>query len=99
MSPEALLGGNVRFKRSSDFVSVFQHDTVIRPVDCGGPIVDLSGKVIGINIVRGRVWTETYALPAGLRAGCWSRWRAESWGAGECECVVVTRPKKAEWKK
>ena len=32
-------------------------------MDCGGPLVDLSGKVIGINIARaGR--TETYALPA-----------------------------------
>ena len=64
MSLEALLGGKVS-KRSSDFASVFQHDTVVRPVDCGGPIVDLSGKVIGINIARaGR--TETYALPADL---------------------------------
>ncbi len=57
-----LLGGAVS-KRSSDFSAVFQHDTVIRPVDCGGPLVDLTGKVIGINIARaGR--TETYALPA-----------------------------------
>ncbi|MGN6370045.1 MAG: trypsin-like peptidase domain-containing protein [Phycisphaerae bacterium] len=63
-SMERLLGGVVS-KRSSDFASVFQHDTVIRPQDCGGPIVDLTGKVIGINIARaGR--TETYALPADL---------------------------------
>ncbi|HUO10785.1 MAG TPA: PDZ domain-containing protein [Phycisphaerae bacterium] len=63
-SMEKLLGGAVS-KRASDFASVFQHDTVIRPVDCGGPIVDLSGKVIGINIARaGR--TETYALPADI---------------------------------
>jgi serine protease Do len=59
-----LMGGPTS-KRSSDFTAVFQHDTVIRPVDCGGPIVDLSGKAIGINIARaGR--TETYALPADL---------------------------------
>jgi serine protease Do len=59
-----LMGGPTS-KRSSDFTAVFQHDTVIRPVDCGGPIVDISGKVIGINIARaGR--TETYALPADI---------------------------------
>jgi serine protease Do len=41
----------------------FQHDTVLRPADCGGPIVDLDGRVIGFNIARaGR--TESYALPA-----------------------------------
>ena len=63
-SMEKILGGAVS-KRSSEFASVFQHDTVIRPMDCGGPIVDLSGKVIGVNIARaGR--TETYALPADL---------------------------------
>ena len=57
-----LMGGPVS-GRASDFSAVFQHDTVIRPVDCGGPLVDLSGKAIGINIARaGR--TETYALPA-----------------------------------
>ena len=45
------------------FPMVLQHDTVLRPVDCGGPLVDLDGKVIGINIARsGR--TETLAIPA-----------------------------------
>ncbi len=45
------------------FPMVLQHDTVLRPVDCGGPLVDLDGKVIGINIARaGR--TETFAIPA-----------------------------------
>jgi len=51
--------------RSTDFPAVFQHDTVIRPEDCGGPVVDLEGHVIGINIARaGR--TESYALPADI---------------------------------
>jgi len=36
---------------------------VIKPSDCGGPLVDLDGKILGINIARaGRV--ETWALPA-----------------------------------
>jgi len=52
-------------KRTRDFPAVLQHDTVLKPTDCGGPIVDLSGNVVGINIARaGR--TETYALPADL---------------------------------
>ena len=49
--------------RRTGFPLVLQHDTVLRPVDCGGPLVDLDGKVIGINIARsGR--TETLAIPA-----------------------------------
>jgi serine protease Do len=48
--------------RREDFPVVLQHDTALRPVDCGGPLVDLSGRVLGINIARaGR--TETYTAP------------------------------------
>jgi len=47
----------------SGFQQVIQHDTVLKPKDCGGPVVDLTGKVLGVNIARaGRV--ETLALPA-----------------------------------
>jgi serine protease Do len=49
--------------RSGGFDRAIQHDTVLRPEDCGGPVVDLSGRVVGLNIARaGRV--ESYALPA-----------------------------------
>ena len=49
--------------RATDFESVFMHDTVLEPNQCGGPLVDLNGKVVGLNIARaGRV--STYALPA-----------------------------------
>jgi serine protease Do len=49
--------------RRGGFPTVLQHDTVIRPEDCGGPLVDLDGKAIGVNIARaGR--TESYAIPA-----------------------------------
>ncbi|GAB5404909.1 MAG: PDZ domain-containing protein [Aureliella sp.] len=49
--------------RSTGFKRVFLHDTVLRPNQCGGPIVDLDGKVAGINIARaGRV--HSYAIPA-----------------------------------
>jgi serine protease Do len=51
--------------RSDDFPAVLQHDTVVRPVDCGGPVVDLSGKIVGVNIAHaGR--TETYCLPTDM---------------------------------
>jgi len=47
----------------SGFQQVLQHDTILKPRDCGGPLVDLTGKVVGVNIARaGRV--ETLALPA-----------------------------------
>ena len=49
--------------RRTGFPVILQHDSVLRPYDCGGPVVDLDGKVVGINIARaGR--TETYAIPA-----------------------------------
>jgi serine protease Do len=50
-------------RRHDDFPMVLQHDSVLRPVDCGGPVVDLSGNVIGVNIARGGR-TETYAVPS-----------------------------------
>ena len=55
------MGGALSGRRTG-FPTVLQHDTVIRPTDCGGPLVDLEGRVLGINIARaGRV--ETWALP------------------------------------
>ena len=44
------------------FALVMQHDTVVRPTDCGGPLVTLDGKLVGINIARGGR-TESYAVP------------------------------------
>lgn len=56
------MGGTIS-RRAADFPAVIQHDTALQADDCGGPLVDLSGKAIGINIARaGR--TESYALPA-----------------------------------
>ena len=50
-------------RRHDDFPVVIQHDTVLRPAECGGPLVDLSGRVIGINVARGGR-TETYSVPS-----------------------------------
>ena len=56
------LGGPLSERRAG-FPSVIQHDTVLRPSDCGGPLVNLNGEALGINIARaGRV--ESYALTA-----------------------------------
>ncbi len=38
--------------RRAGFTSALQHDTVLKPEDCGGPLVGLDGKAIGINIAR-----------------------------------------------
>ncbi len=58
---EMEVNGNVS-ARASGFPKVFQHDTVLAPHQCGGPVVDTQGRVVGINIARaGRV--TSYALP------------------------------------
>jgi serine protease Do len=49
-------------QRRDDFPAAIQHDTVLRPDDCGGPILDSAGHVIGINIARADR-TASYALP------------------------------------
>lgn len=49
-------------ERRTGFPSVFQHDSIIWPENCGGPIVNLDGQAVGINIARtGRV--DSYAIP------------------------------------
>jgi S1-C subfamily serine protease len=54
-----------RSTRLSGFERVLQHDTVLNPDECGGPVMDTSGRVVGMNIARaGRV--VSYALPASL---------------------------------
>ena len=56
------LGSDLSTRRWG-YSTILQHDAVLRPQDCGGPLVDLKGRVIGLNISRaGRV--ETWALPS-----------------------------------
>jgi serine protease Do len=58
------MGGTLSV-RAFGFDLAIQHDSVLRPEECGGPLVNLDGNVIGINISRaGRV--ESYALPSDL---------------------------------
>jgi serine protease Do len=58
------MGGELS-ERRSDFPAVIQHDTVLAPDECGGTVVDLDGRALGINIARaGR--TESFAIPVGV---------------------------------
>jgi serine protease Do len=47
-------------KQSYPFV--LQHDAHIRPDECGGPLVDLDGRMVGLNVAR--PWGyQSYAIP------------------------------------
>ncbi|MEM9645539.1 MAG: PDZ domain-containing protein [Planctomycetota bacterium] len=64
-SPNDAKVNGPRNARLSGFDEVIQHDTVLEPGLCGGPILDTDGTAIGLNIARaGRV--NSYALPASL---------------------------------
>ena len=55
--------GSTLSSRRNDFELAMQHDSPLQAKQCGGPLVDLSGNVVGINIARsGRV--DSLALPS-----------------------------------
>ncbi len=64
-------------KVSTGFGSVIAHDGNLWPEQCGGPILDLDGNVIGINIARFDR-TSTHALSADRVRGSIARMRAET---------------------
>jgi len=51
--------------RYEGFEQALEHDTVLEPWQCGGPLVNLDGQAIGLNIARANRFA-TYALPAPL---------------------------------
>lgn len=62
VNPQEVMGTKLSNRRGG-FPFILQHDSGLDPRDCGGPLVDIDGKTVGINITRaGR--TETYAIPA-----------------------------------
>lgn len=55
-------GGGPFSERRFNFPKVIPHDSVIRPEQCGGPLLNSDGKAVGINIARAfRV--ASYAVP------------------------------------
>jgi serine protease Do len=62
-SPQDQWGGGPFSVRREGFPRVLTHDTIIRPEQCGGPLVDTDGNVVGVNIARALRVT-TYAVPA-----------------------------------
>ena len=55
--------GGVLSEKRSNFPNALQHDLTLNPNECGGPLVDLDGNVVGVNVARaGRV--KSYAIPA-----------------------------------
>ncbi len=49
-------------KRRSGFPKVIQHDILANSTTMGGPVVNLAGKVVGMNIARANR-AETFAIP------------------------------------
>jgi serine protease Do len=56
-------GGTIS-KRHNSFPTAMTHDTVLQADQIGGPLVDLDGRAIGLNIARADR-TASYAIPAG----------------------------------
>jgi serine protease Do len=63
--------------RAEGFEEAIEHDTVLHPWLCGGPLVNLDGKAVGLNIARAsRV--STYALPSTLVKRLFDRLRQKA---------------------
>ena len=50
-------------ERRDGFPVILQHDQVLEPTECGGPVVDLDGKAVGVNIASA-ARPESYAIPS-----------------------------------
>ena len=55
--------GAIPSERKAEFPVVFQHDSPLFPEQCGGPICDLDGNVLGLNIAR-ETRASTLAIPS-----------------------------------
>lgn len=50
-------------RRRDDFSTAIQHDSLLEPNECGGPVLTLSGQVVGMNVARADR-TASYMLPS-----------------------------------
>ena len=55
--------GAIPNRRADGFSFAFQHDSPLLPEQCGGPITDLQGNVVGLNIARNNR-AASYAIPS-----------------------------------
>ena len=87
LNPQETIARNRLSKRRTGFDRIIQHDTVLNPEQMGGPILDLSGRAIGINIAKnGRV--ATYALPLSVLGPA-----IEELKSGKLNPSIVYKPK------
>jgi serine protease Do len=63
--------------RRHGFPAVFAHDGRVAPNQCGGPVVDLAGDVVGLNIARADD-TRTLAIPVDVLKDVVDRLLAET---------------------
>ena len=50
-------------RRRSGYPAAIQHDMLLKPNQCGGPLVNIDGNAVGVNIARAsRV--KSYAIPS-----------------------------------
>jgi len=86
--------GSELSNRRGGFPQILQHDMVLKPTDCGGPVVDLDGKALGINIARaGRV--ESYAIPSEAVQGLIEEFKSGKLAPGKVEATskpATTKP-------
>jgi serine protease Do len=69
--------GSVTSQRAEGFDLAIQHDTVLQNWQCGGPLMNLDAKAVGLNIARaGRV--ASYALPGSVVRPAIARLQAQA---------------------
>jgi len=63
VQPKDTVNGDNLSKRYAPFSMAFQHDAWIEANECGGPVLDLEGRIVGVNIARlNRI--AAFAIPA-----------------------------------
>ena len=78
MTRNDMMSGRVS-KRRSGFPRVIQHDVIGNASTMGGPLLDLDGRCLGMNIARA-TRCETFAIPAAELRGLADRMIAQSAG-------------------
>lgn len=89
-NPQERMGISDLSKRRQNFPAAFQHDSPLSAAQCGSPLVDLDGQIVGINIARqGRVSTLALPLSTVLPA-------IERLKSGELAPEIINGPRLAE---